>query len=230
MSDWEEVTDPNEMRKVLGAKGMGNLTFSDGQEGVGTNEAKTREAQFIAGPQRRALVRDLAKAAWLNNRIPSGRFNARVQGAQQEFPPSWQKTGAVQNFQTMLGLQQAMTKPIVTLTSVAPSSKEFDAVREAEMAQTMIPGPTKERGTNIDFINRAGRAALDQEAYSRASDIWRARFKSVHNKSKTGMTFQQFWSDYMRSPAYKKTVLTPFTKLIQGAPKKAGGWKVERED
>lgn len=206
-----------------------NLNISDGQQGVGSQEAKTREAQFIAGPQRRALARDLAQAAFLNNRIPTGRFAARVNAGVQEFPPGWQN-GNISDYQTMLGLRQAMTRPIVTMTSVAPSSKEMDAVKEQELAQSMIPGPEKEQGANINLINRAGRAVLDQEAFNAFASRWRANHQSVYDKAKNGQTMQQAWADYVKSPQYRRTVLTPFTKLIQPRPKASGGWKVERED
>lgn len=204
-----------------------NVTSSDGQAGVGTKEAATREAQYIAAPQRRALARDLAQAAWINRRLPTGRFSANVNSGVAEAPSSWQN-GQIANFQTMQGLQQAMTKPIITMSSAAPSSKEMDAVKEQEMAASMIPGPSKEYGANVNLINRAGRTVLDQEAYSRASDNWRSMFGSVHHKSKTGKTFQQFWTDYTRSPAYKQTVMTPYTQLMRNGgraspPKLKGG-------
>lgn len=195
----------------------GNLTVSEGKSGVGTNEARTREAQFASTPQLRNTLRDLAMAQGYNTRIPTGRFAARVNQGVQEFPTSWQGGDAIPNYQAFLGLRQAMTKPIVALSSPAgtgPSSKEMDAVKEQELAQSMIPGPEKERGANEALINRAGRAALDKVAFNAFSDRWRSKYDSVYGKDPQGRTAQQAWLAYQRSPAYKKTVMTPYTKLL----------------
>ena len=54
----------------------GNLAVSEGKPGIGTNEAKTREAQFQASPQLREVLRSLADAQSYNMRLPTGRFYA----------------------------------------------------------------------------------------------------------------------------------------------------------
>ena len=237
MSDWEEVTDPNEMKSVLGVGGMNRLmkdvTMSDGQAGVGTNESKTREAQFTSTPQLRTLGRDLARAQYFNKRIPTGRFAATVNEGVQRFPPSWQ-SGNIADYQSFMGLRQSLAKPVIGLTAPAgttTSSKEMDTPKELELALTSVPGPDKEKGANEYLINRTGKAVLDKIAFNSFSDRWRAKYGTVYGKDASGRTMAKAFSDYQTSPTYKKTVMTPFTKLIQGAPKKGnGGWKVERED
>lgn len=194
----------------------GAVTLSEGKKGIGTNEAKTREAQFASTPQLRTLGRDLAAAQGFNLRIPTGRFAARVSEVGQQFPTSWQPQN-IADYQSFMGLRQALAKPVIALTAPAgttTSSKEMDTPRELELALTSVPGPDKERGANEYLINRTGRAVLDKIAFNAFTDRWRAKYGSVYDKDKSGRTAQQAFADYQTSPAYKRTVLTPFTKLI----------------
>ena len=204
--------------------GGGGLTLSEGKSGIGKNEAQTREAQFTSTPQLRTIGRDLAKAQEFNRRIPTGRFNAKINEMGQTFPQSWQPSN-VADYQSFLGLRQGMAKPLISLTAPAgstTSSKEMDTPKELELALTSIPGPEKERQANEYLINRAGRAVLDKIAFNAFTDRWRANHGSVYDKDKRGRTAQQAFAEYQTSPTYKKTVLTPYTSLLSGggrAPK-----------
>ncbi len=206
-----EITDP-----ALLARLNGDVTVSDGQKGIGSNESRTRESQFVTQPQLRAYARQLAEAQAFNQALPTGRWRMRVNSAQEELPSGWQN-GDVANYQSMLGLQQALTKPIISLNNppgTVTGSKEMDAVKEQEMAQSLIPGPGKERAANEYLINRAGNLILDKTAFNAFSNRWRTKFGSVYGKDARGRDANQAWADYQRSPAYKRTVMTPFTKLL----------------
>lgn len=201
----------------------GNITISEGRQGVGAQEAKTREAQFTSTPQLRQIARDLATANVFNQRIPTGRFAANVSGVQQQFPSNWQPKN-IADYQSFMGLRQALTKPVISLTAPSGtniSSKEMDTPRELEMALMSVPGPDKERGANNYLINRAGKATLDKIAFNAFMDRWRANNGSAYGKAKNGQTATQAWASYQNSPQYKRTVLTPYTKLLSGAPRKA---------
>lgn len=203
-----EVTDPALLMALNGGGNGGKMS---------PYEAKTRENQFSQTPQIRQTLRDLATSQGFNTKIPTGRFAATVNNGVQQFPTSWQPSD-VATYQSMLGLRQALTKPIASLSNpggAGPSAREMDAVKEQELAQSMIPGPEKERGANEYLINRAGRAALDKIAFNSFSSRWRANHGgSVYATDKAGRSAEQAFADYQRSPAYKKTVLTPYTKLL----------------
>lgn len=236
-----EITDPEVLSMLEMPQSQINksLTISDGQAGVGSQEAKTREAQFASTPQLRNLLRDLARAQTFNQRLPTGRWKARVNEMVQEFPPEWQNNPqAIADYQSFLGLRQGMAKPVISLTAPAgstTSSKEMDTPKELELALTSVPGPDKERGANEFLINRTGAAALDKVAFNAFMDRWRADRGSVYAKDKQGRTAQSAWQEYQRAPQYKKTVTTPYTEILRSnmprakkQPKKLPkGWSVE---
>lgn len=195
----------------------GNVTVSEGSKGMGTNEAKTREAQFSSQPQLRQVGRDLATAMYFNDRIPTGRFAARVSEAGQQFPTGWQPQH-IADYQSFMGLRQGMAKPLISLMAPAgttTSSKEMDTPKELELALNSIPGPDKEKGANTFLIDRAGRAALDKMAFNAFTDRWRSRFGSVYAKDKSGRTATSAFDDYKKTPDYQRTVLTPFSQQVQ---------------
>lgn len=232
---WEDVTDPQEMKKVLGVQGMKSLVVSEGRAGMGTPEAKTQEAQFTATPQIRQTLRDLATAQVLNKRIPTGRFAARVNEAGQQFPSSWQPQN-VADYQSFLGLRQGMAKPVIALSAPAgatTSSKEMDTPKELELALTSVPGPDKERQANEFLINRTGRAAMDKIAFNAFMDRWRSKYGSVYAKA-GGKTANEVYREFTKSPAYKANAETPLTDIIERAPRRktkpSSGWKIERAD
>jgi hypothetical protein len=223
---WEDVSDPNEMKAVLGTAGMNRLikdvTVSEGQSGVGSNESKTREAQFSSTPQLRTLARDLARAQYFNQRIPTGRWAAAQANITGKLPPNWVPENMA-DYQSFMGLRQGMAKPVIALTAPAgttTSSKEMDTPKELELALTSVPGPDKEHGANQYLIDRTGRAVLDKMAFNAFSDRWRAKYGTVYGKDAGGRTMQKAFSDYQASPAYRKTVMTPFTRLIQPKAKR----------
>lgn len=205
-----EVTDPALLMALNGGGGAKGDKLTP-------YEAKTRETQYTATPQLRQTLRDLATAQGFNMKIPTGRFAATVNNGVQQFPSSWQGSD-VATYQSMLGLRQALTKPIASLSNpggAGPSAREMDAVKEQELAQSMIPGPEKERAANEYLINRAGRAALDKIAFNSFSSRWRANHGgSVYAKDKSGRSAEQAFADYQRTPQYRATVLTPYTKLL----------------
>ena len=225
----------------------GNLVVSEGKPNIGTNEAKTREAQFQASPQLREVLRSLADAQSYNMRLPTGRFYA----AKNDFwqyrpgdPGDKTKQGAwnpnqISDYQGFLGLQQELTKPLKALINppgASMSTREMDAVAEQVMAQSMIPGPNKEFRANVDLINRSGRRALNNLAFNAFMSRWRANHGgSVYSKAKNGDTAEQAWAKYQRSPAYQQTVMTPYTTLLANGgrapkatkPKANDGWSVE---
>jgi hypothetical protein len=196
-----------------------NVNVSEGPNGgVGPREAATREGMYTSTPQLRSMGRDLATAQMFNQRIPTGRFAARVSEAAQQFPSSWQPDN-IADYQSFMGLRQSLTKPVISLTAPsgqATSSKEMDTPKELELAQTMIPGPEKEKGANEYLINRTGRALLDRLAFNAFTQRWQSKYGSAYGKSKAGQTAAQAWAAYQQTPAYKKTVLTPYTQLLQG--------------
>lgn len=204
----------------------GNLTVSEGKPGVGTNEAKTREAQFTANQQTREVLRSLAAAQGYNMRLPTGRFNAAKNDFWQyspsrtqdkNTPEAWKPT-QISDYQGFLGLQQELTKPLKSLINppgTVTGGREMDAVAEQVMAQSMIPGPGKEFRANVDMINRSGRRALDRIAFNAFTSRWRSKHDSVYGKDAKGRTAEQAFADYQRSPEYKKTVLTPYTTLLK---------------
>lgn len=212
----------------------GSLVMSDGQSGVGSNEAKTREAQFGSTPQLRGLLRDLGRAQVYNQRIPTGRWSARMNEVGQEFPPGW-KSENVADYQSFMGLRQGMAKPVIAVTAPAgatTSSKEMDTPKELELALMSVPGPDKERGANEFLINRTGTAALDKLAFNSFMDKWRGSFGSVYQKDRRGRTASEAWQEYQKTPDYRRTVMTPLTRQIERhkAPRKPllpKGWGVE---
>ena len=214
-----EVTDPDLIAMLETSQGNinKNLNVSEGPNGgVGPREAATREGMYTSTPQLRSMGRDLATAQYFNQRIPTGRFAARVSGVEQQFPSSWQPNN-IADYQSFMGLRQSLTKPVISLTAPtgqATSSKEMDTPKELELAQTMIPGPEKEQGANEYLINRTGRALLDRLAFNAVTQRWQAKYGSAYGKSKSGQTAAQAWAAYQQSPAYKQTVLTPYTKLL----------------
>lgn len=238
-----EVTDPEllSLLEMPQSQINKNVTLSDGQAGVGSNEAKTREAQFASTPQLRGLLRDLGRAQMFNQRLPTGRWKARMSEIGQEFPTDWQSNPqAIADYQAFMGLRQGMAKPVIALTAPAgttTSSKEMDTPKELELALTSVPGPDKERGANEFLINRTGVAALDKLAFNSFMDRWRANFGSVYGKDKSGRTAQQAWQQYQATPQYRQTVATPLTQLIEqnrprarSAPRRStlpSGWGVE---
>ena len=216
-----EITDPEVLSMLEMPQSQINksLTISDGQAGVGSQEAKTREAQFASTPQLRNLLRDLARAQTFNQRLPTGRWKARVNEMGQEFPPEWQNNPrAIADYQSFLGLRQGMAKPVISLTAPAgstTSSKEMDTPKELELALTSVPGPDKERGANEFLINRTGVAALDKVAFNSFMDRWRADCGTVYAKDQQGRTAQSAWQEYQSSPKYRDTVTTPYTELLK---------------
>lgn len=238
-----EITDPDILAILETPQSQINksVTLSDGQSGIGSNEAKTREAQFASTPQLRGLLRDLGRAQLFNQRIPTGRWKARVSEIGQEFPTDWQSNPqAIADYQSFLGLRQGMAKPVIALTAPAgttTSSKEMDTPKELELALTSVPGPEKEKGANEFLINRTGVAALDKLAFNSFMDKWRANFGSVYQKDRAGRTASEAWQQYQASPQYRQTVTTPLTQLIErnrskvrAAPKRPTlpkGWGVE---
>ena len=197
-------------------EGNANVTMSDGQSGVGRNESQTRENQFNSITTGRGLLRDLARAQFLNQSIPTGRFEARKFLVKQEMPQGWTDRD-VARYQEMDGLQMALAKPVIQLSAPPGSvlsSQEVNTPKELENALKYIPGPRFERDANSQFIDRAGRIALDKIAFNSFTSRWRARHSSTYGKDAQGRTAEQAWADYQRTPAYKKTVLTPYTKLL----------------
>jgi len=215
-----------------------------GSSDMGHNEAQTREGQFMATPQLWQIGRDLATATALNKAIPGGRYNYHVQSAEQQLPTGMQsaapsvqpipqgwKNTDVANFQEFQGLQQSMLKPLIALTSPnnkGVSAQEMNTPQELIMQKLVTPGPEKERPANQFLINRNGKAVLDRIAFNAFSDRWRANHGTVYGKDKSGRTMQKAWADYMNTPAYKQTVLTPYTQLLAngGTPPRAGAKQV----
>lgn len=233
-----EVTDPDLIAMLETSQGNINKTSSDGTPGVGHSESQTRESQFTSTPQLYKMARDLATAHLLNQRIPTGRWEAAQQMLQSKLPPGW-KPSNIADFQKLGGVQQTLTKPIISLNSPAGttiSSKEFDTPAEQVMAKASIPGPDKERDANTFFINRTGRDVLDRNAFNAFSARWRANHNSVYAKAKNGQTMEQAWEAYTASPAYKQTVLTPYTQLLANggsatpprSPKKVAGGNLQQ--
>lgn len=197
-------------------EGSANITMSDGQPGVGKNEATTREQQANSAVGNRSLLRDLARAHGLNQSLNPSRFQARVMMAKQEMPSGWTDRDVAQ-YQILNGLQRAMAKPINQLNNPSGkplSAQEFNTIPEQKNAMSYTPGPDISREANSYFIDRAGRQALDQIAFNQFSSRWRANHGSSYAKDARGRTAQQAWTDYQRTPAYKQTVLTPYTKLL----------------
>lgn len=202
----------------------GNLTVSEGSAGVGKNEATTREQQANSAVGNRSLLRDLARAYGLNQSLNPSRFQARVMMAKQEMPPSWTDSDVAQ-YQMFNGLQRAMAKPINQLNNPSGkplSAQEFNTIPEQKNAMSYTPGPDISREANNYFIDRAGRQGLDATAFNAFNARWRSKYNTTYGKDKQGRTAQQAWADYQRTPAYKATVMTPYTKLLKNggrAPK-----------
>jgi len=223
-----EVTDPNLLALLETSQGNinKNLNVSEGPNGgVGPREAATRETMYGSDPALHSMGRDLGTAALLNNRIPTGRWAAKQSIISGGLPPGWVPQN-VADYQKFSGLMTGLTKPIIALTSPAnstTSSKEFDNPVEVQRAQSQVPGPDKERGANDFFIDRTGRALLDRLAFNAFTQRWQAKYGSTYGKSKSGQTAAQAWAAYQQSPAYKQTVLTPYTQLLANGGHAPGG-------
>jgi hypothetical protein len=219
MSDgWEDVNDPKEIRKVLGTRAATNMmgvNVTEGAGNVGSQEAKTREAQQGQIGQLKQFVQNLARAEVYNQALPTGRWKARVNSVQQEFPSSWQNRD-VANYQTFMSLRQSLLKPSIALTtppSATTSSKEMDTPKELEMAMSVVPGPEKESGANRAIADRLSLQAMEQIARNSFMQKWRATYGSTHAKSKTGETADEAFLRFMASPR-SANVRKPISQIV----------------
>lgn len=206
MSDgWEDVTDPNELKKVLGTKTAGTmlgLNVTEGAGNVGSQEAKTREGQQGQNAQLAQFLKNLGRSDAYNRALPTGRWKARVSGVEQEFPSDWQSNN-VADYQSFLSLRQSMLKPAISLTTppgATTSSKEMDTPKELEMAMTVVPGPDKEPAANRAIGDRLGLQAMEQIARNTWMQRWRAKFGTTHAKAPNGLTADEAFMRFMSSP------------------------------
>lgn len=218
MSDWETVTDPNEIRKVLGTRAATNMmgiNVTEGAGNVGSQEAKTREGQQAQNAQLKQFMQNLGRAEVYNRVLPTGRWNARVSSVEQQFPSTWQSPD-VANYQNFLSLRQSMLKPAISLNTPAgatTSSKEMDTPKELEMAMTVVPGPEKEAGANRAIGDRLGLQAMEQLSRNIWMQKWRQLYGSTHAKNKAGLSADEAFLKFMASPK-SAPVRRPISQIV----------------
>ena len=216
---WVPVDDPNELQVATSSFAV-NTTEGKGK--TGAQEAKTMETSQEKNQTLRGLIGMLTRAEMFNRRLPTGRFEARMNGVNQEFPKSWQ-SGDVANFQGFQGLQQRMLKPSMSLGGAGNvSSGEVNTPKELEMAMTAVPGPGKEDGANRYLTNSVGELALQQFSRNVFMEKWRAMYGSSHALSKTGKSAEEAFAAFLNSPK-SAPLRKPLTTYVDEAAARQKG-------
>ena len=217
---WVPVDDPNELQVATSSFAV-NTTEGKGR--TGAQEARTMESAQAQSQTLRNVVGMLTRAEMFNRRLPTGRFEARMNGVNQEFPKSWQ-SGDVANFQGFQGLQQRMLKPSMSLGGAGNvSAGEVNTPKELEMAMTAVPGPSKAKAANQYLTNALGEQALQQFSRNLFMEKWRTMHGSSHATNKSGKTAEQAFAEFLNSPK-SAPLRKPLTTYVdEAAAKRAGG-------
>ncbi len=177
------VTDP-----AILAQLSGGTTGGDAKSGLTRNEMGTRESSQSEAQNLKQFLRMTMEAEAYNRRLPTGRFNAKVNEIGQSFPDSW-KSNNIADYQSFMGLRQRMVKPSMgILTGSTPRSGEMNTPAEVTMQMSAIPGPEKEFGANRYLGDTAGKAAQMRLARNSWQENWRNRYGSTHTPDKRGLT------------------------------------------
>lgn len=238
---WEEVSDPNEMRQVLGVGGLNaiiNKNTSEGAGKLGPQEAKTAEQEMTLLGQNKTLLRNLMNLEVYNRKIPTGRFQAGVKLAAGALPSGWQPQD-VSDYQAMGGMQQRLLRPLAGLYAGRPIGVgEANTPKELEQLATQIPGPKLEPQANRQLFDSAGRDILEGRARLRFLRQWRSKYGSTNKTDPEGRTAEEAFQQainaipegvgpkkplttYLDEASAKRTGKTPRKALL---PK---GWGVE---
>ncbi len=195
MSDgWEDVSDPNEMRQVLGVGGLNaiiNKNTSEGAGKLGAQEAKTAEQEMMLLGQNKTLLRNLMNLEVYNRRIPTGRFQARMKILEGGLPSGWQNED-VSDYQAMGGMQQRLLRPLAGLYAGRPIGVgEANTPKELEQLATQLPGPRLEPEANRQLLDSSGRDILEGRARLRFTRQWRDKYGSTNRTDPRGRTVEE---------------------------------------
>lgn len=216
---WVPVDDPNEL--AAAAAGFGGSTGGDVKSALTRPEMMTREAAQAKNGELKGFLGMIMEAEGFNRKIPTGRFNARVNAIGQQFPQSWQPND-VSNYQSFMGLRQRMVKPSMgILTGKAPMSGEMNTPAEVQMQMDAVPGPEKEFGANRYLGDTAGKAAQMQMRRNTWQQYWRDNHGSTHATDKAGKTMEQGLQDYMTKGPGAQWANKPMSSYYQDQVNKA---------
>ena len=109
---WRKAT-PEEAMVLGGGQVSLGVNRTEGNGKIGPKEATTQESQLADQQKLRIVLAMLAQQEQFNRKLPTGRFEAHVNEAGQQFPSSWRQGDAIPTYQSMMGLQQKMLKPAI---------------------------------------------------------------------------------------------------------------------
>lgn len=173
---WEDVTDPGEIRKVLGA---GALNLGVGSKGMSPAEDKMYQSEIQARGGVPEFVTDLARAEVYNRRVPAGRANALITDTVQNFPDGW-KSPHIADAQAFRALSRNIIPGVIMAHSGGVfSGKMMDAAAEQQAQAEAVPSYRNEPAANTAIVNRLSEKALRNYAQARFTSQWRQKYGSI---------------------------------------------------
>lgn len=216
MADIQEgqtATNPKTGQKVVFKGGQWVNAGGGGAGGPGGPKEQARYNTIVdAGDQSRTMIRHLLRSRQLVDEQPTGVIPGAWAGIKRQFGDDSMATQAREKLDA---LNNRMVMSYRQPGTGAVSDTERAALRAS------LANPSYQRGSNQDIIGSDLADQWTTLAKSKLAAKWRQSVGSLDAKAPNGATFDETYSQMLRSPSYNKGLQAARTALLPGAPARA---------
>ena len=213
---WEDVTDPKELRQVLGASAA-----NGGIPKLSTDDSKSAREARDANRDGRPVFKALAQTYRLAKRYPGGI-------PQTVYDKARLSTGSdnqtAQDFDLFRAMNIRAASAKAKLLGVNPTDKDLALTLQS------VASPRYRFENNRELIGQDYQAAAQKYFENAFLQRWTQRFGGTNATDAHGRSYAEALSEALRSPEVSRQVTAPWNRKPIGGPRSAStaGWSVKR--
>jgi hypothetical protein len=208
IQEGQTATNPKTGQKVVYQGGQWVNAGGAGGPGAPKEQARYNTIQD-AGDNSRAMMRHLLTARQLVEQQPTGVIPGAIQGIKRALGDDGMETQARENL-------DALNNRLVMSYRVPGAGSISDSERAS--LRGALPQPGYQRGSNEAIISRSMGDEWTNLAKAKLAAKWRQSVGSLDAKSPNGTTFDEAYSNMLRSPSYQQGIKAARNQLLPGAP------------